>query len=155
MFFLAFLKKKQKKTVAVFLSRTFGGFLRLSQRQLWLLPLGQGTLLAGFVASPFLFGALGRSAGIGSSFAPPPVPPSLLFAFATGLLGGLGYVATFTLLAESIPHVPLRALSLAATSVADSAGIALADGVSVVVQGCLFRAGGFASQATFKCGAAA
>jgi len=80
-----------------------------------------------------------------------PFPLLLVPAFAVGLLGGLGYVSTFSLLSDSIPFPPLRQLSLAAVSVADSAGIALADAVSVLVQGCLYRASGIPG-AAFKCG---
>ena len=130
----------------VFLSRTFGGWLRLSRRQLWLLPAAQGAFLA-------LFAAAGASAAAWAGLAPRllPFPLLLVPAFAVGLLGGLGYVSTFSLLAESVPFAPLRQVSLAAVSVADSAGIALADAVSVAVQGCLYRAAGIPG-AAFKCG---
>ena len=132
--------------LGVFVSRTFGGWLRLSLSQLWLLPLAQGVLLALFVAAA-------ASSVRWIEFAPKLLPFPLLLAPAlvVGLLGGLGYVSTFTFLADSVPFAPLRQISLAAVSVADSAGIALADAVSVVVQGCLYRAAGIPG-AAFRCG---
>ena len=130
----------------VFLSRTFGGFLRLSRAQLWLLPLAQGVLLGLFVAA-----AASSTSWIDLAPKLLPFPLLLVPAFVVGLFGGLGYVSTFTLLADSVPFPPLRQLSLAAVSVADSAGIALADAVSVLVQGCLYRASAIPG-AAFKCG---
>jgi hypothetical protein len=43
-----------------------------------------------------------------------------------------------------------REFSLAAASVADSAGIALADVAGVLIQGCLYKANGLTG-ADFKC----
>ena len=139
-------KKKKKKPTQVFVSRTFGGLLRLSRAQLWLLPSFQVLLLALFVAA-------GASSRRWMELSPALLPFPLLLApaLAVGLLGGLGYVSTFTLLADCVPFPPLRQVSLAAVSVADSAGIALADAASVLVQGCLFRAAGIPG-AAFKCG---
>ena len=141
-----FQKKKKKKPTQVFVSRTFGGLLRLSRAQLWLLPSFQVLLLALFVAA-------GASSRRWMELSPALLPFPLLLApaLAVGLLGGLGYVSTFTLLADCVPFPPLRQVSLAAVSVADSAGIALADAASVLVQGCLFRAAGIPG-AAFKCG---
>ena len=100
-----------------------------------------------------LFVAAGASSRRWMELSPALLPFPLLLApaLAVGLLGGLGYVSTFTLLADCVPFPPLRQVSLAAVSVADSAGIALADAASVLVQGCLFRAAGIPG-AAFKCG---
>lgn len=62
----------------------------------------------------------------------------LVLCFVVGLLGGGVYVNAFTLLSREVPPA-LREFSLAAASVADSAGIALADVAGILIQGCLFR----------------
>ena len=50
-----------------------------------------------------------------------------------GLLGGAVYVNAFTLLSKDVPPA-LREFSLAAASLADSVGIALADIAGILVQ---------------------
>ncbi len=69
--------------------------------------------------------------------------------FITGLLGGAVYVGAFNLIAREIePHY--REFSMAAASLADSAGIAMADVAGIIIQGCLFKANGI-SGADFAC----
>ncbi|EIE19722.1 hypothetical protein COCSUDRAFT_54594 [Coccomyxa subellipsoidea C-169] len=69
--------------------------------------------------------------------------------FVTGLLGGAVYVNAFTLLSREV-EPRLREFSLAAASLADSVGIALADICGVLIQGCLFKANGLTG-ADFTC----
>ena len=66
-----------------------------------------------------------------------------------GLIGGTVYVNTYTLLSKEIER-ETRAFALAATSVGDSFGIACADIVSILIQGCLYRVHGIPG-AAFKC----
>ena len=68
---------------------------------------------------------------------------------ATGLLGGAVYVNAFTLLSRRV-EPGLREFSLAAVSLADSVGVALADVAGVIIQGCLFRVNGLPG-ADFRC----
>jgi len=73
----------------------------------------------------------------------------LVPAFATGLLGGFTYVNAFTLISRDIAP-RYREFSLAAASVADSIGVAAADVVGILLQGCLYKANGLAG-ADFSC----
>jgi battenin len=62
----------------------------------------------------------------------------LLVCLVVGLLGGAVYVNAFTLLCRQVPP-QLQEFSLSATCVADSCGIACADLVAILIQGCLYR----------------
>jgi len=75
----------------------------------------------------------------------------LLPAFVVGLMGGAVYVGAFTLISAEVEG-PLREFALAAASVADSVGIAVADVVGILIQGCIFRVNGLPG-ADYKCGA--
>lgn len=61
------------------------------------------------------------------------------------------YVNAFTLISREVPS-QYREFSLAAASLADSLGVALADVCGILIQGCLFRANGLPG-ADFGCGA--
>ena len=69
--------------------------------------------------------------------------------FVVGLFGGAVYVNTMTLVAEQVAP-RLAEFSLAAISVGESIGIASADAVAVVIQGCLYAANNLPG-ATFSC----
>lgn len=119
----------------VFLSRSSGTVWRPGRRALWAMPAAQIALLIAFlvVAATHVWydwGLLGAS-------------------FGAGLLGGAVYVNAFTLIAREV-EPQFREFSLGAASVADSAGIAVADVAAIFVQGCLFRVNGL-DGADFKC----
>ena len=123
--------------MGVFLSRSSGSLFQANMIALWAMPAAQAGLLAFFIAVAatrfwYNWGLL--------------VP-----CFIVGLLGGAVYVNAFTLLAANSPPA-VRELSLAAASVADSLGIALADAFGVLLQGCLFRINHLPG-AHFQCGA--
>lgn len=66
-----------------------------------------------------------------------------------GLLGGLVYVNAFSLLSREV-EPQYKEFSLAAASVADSIGIAIADVAGILLQGCLFKVNGLKG-ADFTC----
>ena len=105
------------------------------RRARWAMPAAQVALLAGFlvIAATHVWYGWGLLGG----------------AFAAGLLGGAVYVNAFTLIAREV-EPQYREFSLGAASVADSAGIALADVAAIFVQGCLFKLNGL-DGADFKC----
>ncbi|KDD73692.1 CLN3 protein [Helicosporidium sp. ATCC 50920] len=120
----------------VFVSRSSGTLWEASLAALWAMPLLQAALLVGLTANA---AALWWNDW---SLAAP--------CFLVGLLGGAVYVQAFARIArEAEPH--LREFSLAAASLADALGIALADAVAVLIQGCLFRVHGIRG-ADFGCG---
>ncbi len=99
----------------VFISRSSGQLLPINT--LWPMPLGQTIMLVVFIVQSC-------TQFIGSSW--------IMFALVLfeGLLGGAVYVNAFRKIrAESPPH--LREFYLGAASVADTAGISVASGVSV------------------------
>ena len=61
------------------------------------------------------------------------------------------YVNAFTIITREVDP-GLQEVSLAATSVADSIGTAIADVSGVLIQGCMFRVNHLAG-ADFRCGA--
>lgn len=119
----------------VFVSRSSGMVWRPGMRTLWAMPGLQALLLAFFVQDAVAHWWYGWSL--------------LAPCFATGLLGGAVYVNAFALLAARV-EPGHREFSMAAASLADSTGIALADAVGVLLQGCLFRANGLPG-ADFAC----
>lgn len=123
---------------AVFISRSTGTLLPVRRRGLWAMPALQCALLAFFVWDAARHWWYGWSL--------------ISLCFVAGLLGGSTYVNAFTLLSKEVP-LAQREFSLASACVADSLGIAAADAVGVLVQGCLLRANGLAGEAVFKCGA--
>mmetsp|Transcript_25955 Transcript_25955/g.40287 ORF Transcript_25955/g.40287 Transcript_25955/m.40287 type:complete len:491 (-) Transcript_25955:505-1977(-) len=66
----------------------------------------------------------------------------LLPSFIVGLLGGSVYVQSFTRISRDVVRVDLREFALAATSVADTMGIVVADICGLYIQSCLFRVNG-------------
>lgn len=68
-----------------------------------------------------------------------------------GLLGGAVYVNSFTMITCNVDP-SLQEFALAATSVGDSIGTAIADVSGILIQGCMFRLNHLAG-ADFKCGA--
>lgn len=67
---------------------------------------------------------------------------SLLFlCFGVGLVGGLGYVNAFRLVAEAV-RPELKELALASASVGDSLGVMLSDIFGTFVQACVYKQNG-------------
>ena len=75
-----------------------------------------------------------------------------VLCLTAGLVGGTVYVQAFQRIASDIMPRTRREFALGAASLADNAGIMLADGVGVLLQGCLYRAQGVEG-ADFACGA--
>jgi len=101
--------------------------IRLSVLSLWILPVLQLLLLLFFyfVAMEHFW-----------------YDNSLLFlCFGAGLIGGLGYVNAFRLVAEGVPS-DLSELALAATSVGDSIGVVFSDIFGTFVQACVYKRNG-------------
>lgn len=119
----------------VFLSRSSGMLWRPSQNALWVMPTAQAAFLMFFLADAVWHFWYNWTL--------------LLPCFMTGLLGGAVYVGAFNLIAREV-EPQYREFSLAAASLADSAGIALADVAGILIQGCLFKANGIAG-ADFAC----
>ena len=108
----------------VFVSRSSGTVWKARRRALWVMPVLQIGLLGMFLAvavTHFWYNYW-----------------LLVPCFAAGLLGGAVYVNSFTLIAREVEPQYVE-FSLGAASVADSLGIAVADVVSVFLQGCLFK----------------
>jgi hypothetical protein len=121
--------------VGVFASRSSGTLWQAKRGALWIMPAMQVGMLAFFLAN-----AVEKWWYNWSLLAP---------CFFTGLLGGAVYVNAFTLISREV-EPRLREFSLAAASVADGLGVALADVSGVLIQGCLFKANGLPG-ADFKC----
>lgn len=119
----------------VFVSRSSGTIWQAGYVALWVMPVVQCCMLAFFLADAVLHFWYNWSL-----MAP---------CFMTGLLGGAVYVNAFTLITKKV-EPRLREFSLGAASVADGLGVAMADAVGILIQGCLFRANGLEG-ADFKC----
>lgn len=109
----------------VFVSRSSGMLWQAHRRALWFMPIAQVCLLGMFLTVAVTHFWYNWSL--------------LLPCFGAGLLGGAVYVNSFTLIAREV-EPQYREFSLGAASVADSAGIAVADVASIFIQGCLFKA---------------
>ncbi|CAM9290475.1 unnamed protein product [Ectocarpus sp. 12 AP-2014] len=111
----------------VFVSRSSGMLVRLSPLMLWSLPAVQVLMLLFFylvAVEKFWYGY------------------GLLFlCFGVGLVGGLGYVNAFRLVAEAVPP-ELKELALAAASVGDSFGVMFSDIFGTFVQACVYKKNG-------------
>lgn len=119
----------------VFLSRSSGTLWQAEKKTLWAMPIAQILFLLFFIIVSIFKIVYNWW---------------LLFpCFVTGLLGGAVYVNAFTLISRDV-EPEMKEFSLAAASVADSSGIALADYVGIILQGCIFKANGL-SGADFQC----
>lgn len=65
----------------------------------------------------------------------------LFLCFGVGLVGGLGYVNAFRLVAEAVPP-ELKELALASASVGDSVGVMLSDIFGTFIQACVYKKNG-------------
>lgn len=119
----------------VFISRSSGTIWQAGFAALWAMPIMQCGMLAFFLVNAVVKFWYNWSL--------------LVPCFVTGLLGGAVYVNAFTLISRNVePRV--REFSLGAASVADGIGVALADAVGILIQGCLFRVNNL-DGADFKC----
>lgn len=111
----------------VFVSRSSGMVLRISALALWTLPALQLLMLVFFylvAVEQFWY------------------DNGLLFlCFGVGLVGGLGYVNAFRLVAEAVPP-ELKELALASASVGDSFGVMFSDIFGTFVQACVYKRNG-------------
>lgn len=108
----------------VFLSRSAGMLWNASMTAIWIMPAAQLGFLFFFTSNAVV--QFWWNWGL------------LLPCFVTGLLGGSVYVQGFSAIEQDV-QPSHREFALAAASVADSFGVALADIVGVVIQGCLFH----------------
>ncbi|CAM9852418.1 unnamed protein product [Choristocarpus tenellus] len=113
----------------VFISRTSGLIFRLSRVQLWIPPTLQVLLLIFFCKVAVSHSCFWYDNRL------------LVPCFGAGLLGGLGYVNAFRLVAEAHPGPPkeVKELALAAASIGDSIGIVMSDIAGVFVQACIYK----------------
>lgn len=146
----------------VFLSRSSGTVWQAGQTALWVMPAMQLGWLVFFLADAvkhfwYNWGLLVPCFITGKAaiclarwmFLTCFLNHELNGPIAAGLLGGAVYVNAFTLIAREV-EPQYREFSLAAVSVADSAGIAAADVAGILIQGCLFKANGLKG-ADFSC----
>lgn len=121
--------------LGVFVSRSSGTLWQAGTPMLWLMPILQVFFLVFFTIVSMYH--------VWYNWV------LLLPAFGTGLLGGFTYVNAFIRISQDIaPNY--REFSLAAASVADSIGVAVADIVGIMLQGCLYKWNGIAG-ADFSC----
>lgn len=123
----------------VCISRSSGMLFQANRVVLWVMPVLQCLLLAFFSLDAVLH--VWWNWGL------------LSLCFVAGLLGGAVYVNSFTLMSREVQPA-LREFSLSAACVADSVGIACADLVAILIQGCLFKLQGLTG-AAYSCGDAA
>eukprot|EP00301_Raphidiophrys_heterophryoidea_P005221 c12219_g1_i1.p1 GENE.c12219_g1_i1~~c12219_g1_i1.p1 ORF type:complete len:287 (+),score=45.64 c12219_g1_i1:416-1276(+) len=112
----------------VFVSRSSGTIWNPSVPTLWVMPILQTCLLVFF----FLI-----------AFHNKLQLPQLTYplCFVVGLFGGAVYVNAFKWIAQTTPP-HLREIALSGASVADTIGVATADGISVILQACLYQRNG-------------
>jgi battenin len=120
----------------VFFSRSAGMLWSASLTAIWIMPAAQLGFLLFFILNTVT--KFWWNWGL------------LLPCFVTGLLGGSVYVQGFSAIERDVLVPSHREFALAAASVADSFGVALADVVGVLIQGCLFRWNGLEG-ADFTC----
>lgn len=108
----------------VCISRSSGMLYQANRPVLWLMPALQCILLLFFSFDAVTHVWYGWTL--------------LLLCLLAGLLGGAVYVNSFTLLSKEVEPT-LKEFSLGAACVADSLGIACADAIAILIQGCLFR----------------
>jgi len=119
----------------VFISRSSGLVVQLSVGWLWLMPLLQALLLAFFILDALYMFWYDWSI--------------LPLCVVAGLLGGTVYVQGFALISrETEPGK--KELAMSAASMAGDIGVATADILGILVQGCIYRFHHLES-ATFHC----
>jgi battenin len=111
----------------VFLSRSSGTLFTSPMWLLWLMP-----VLQSFNVALFSFFALNPSSLWYSGFILYPL------CFYVGLLGGAVYISGYKRICEDIV-LEYREFSLAATSVAEGAGVMVADILGLVIQACIYQ----------------
>lgn len=134
--------------VGVFVSRSSGTLFTLSMPMLWLLPLLQCLNLVLFVVSAATYAStvLVTSQDHGDPLVTPTFwlySPLLFYGVClyTGLLGGAVYVHGYKRIVMDKPAHETE-FALAASSVAESIGILVADVVGLFMQSCLYKANG-------------
>lgn len=121
--------------VGVFMSRSSGMLWQPSMTALWVMPVAQLGFLTFFLFNGVLHFWWNYSL--------------LVVCLCVGLLGGAVYVGGFIAIHRDVQSEH-REFSLAAASLADSLGVACADVLGVVIQGCLFKWNNLLG-ADFKC----
>ncbi|KAF0698702.1 Aste57867_10702 [Aphanomyces stellatus] len=108
----------------VFLARSSGTWIRLQRWSIMALSLLQVALFGFFFAVATYTPHAIYNYGL--------IVPCII----TGIIGGLVYVNSFTLLADEVPHY--KEFALAASSVAMNVGVLVADVAGLYIQGCLY-----------------
>ncbi|GBG29840.1 Protein BTN1 [Hondaea fermentalgiana] len=117
-----------------------GTLLRLSKRDLWLMPVLQMVLLVFFTANGVWHFWWNQSL--------------LALAFVVGLLGGAVYVHGYILISREVAP-ERKEFALASASLADTLGIMLANMTGIIIQGCLYAVNDLTDEGrapAFTCG---
>lgn len=125
--------------VGVFFSRSSGAYFHLGVRELWLMPFLQTALLCFFTLDAIYHFWWDYSI--------------LVVCFFVGCLGGAVYVHSFCIMGRTLPY-ETQEFSMAAVTAASSIGIAMANVIGVILQGCLFAINDITDQGRplFTCG---
>eukprot|EP00299_Pterocystis_sp_00344_P008314 c3099_g1_i1.p1 GENE.c3099_g1_i1~~c3099_g1_i1.p1 ORF type:complete len:426 (-),score=66.65 c3099_g1_i1:23-1276(-) len=110
----------------VFVSRSSGTIWNPSLLVLWIMPLCQCGLLVFFYVDAVEHFWYDESL--------------LALCVVVGFFGGAVYVNAFKFVSVSVPEGPMREVAMSGASVADTLGIATADGMSLLIQACLYKA---------------
>lgn len=111
----------------VFVSRSSGTVMRLTMLDLWILPIVQLLMVLFFYLVAVYHFWYDNSL--------------LILCFGVGLIGGLGYVNAFRLVAEAVP-AELKELALMSASVGDSFGVMTSDIAGTFLQAYIYRRNG-------------
>jgi len=111
--------------VGVFFSRSSGTIWNPSVKVLWALPIAQCLLLGFFYIDAVYMFWYNKSLYI--------------LCVVVGIFGGAVYVNAFKMISNSVSP-EYKEIAMSGASVADTLGIAVADGFSVLLQACLYKA---------------
>jgi battenin len=115
----------------VFVSRSSGTFYTAPMWVLWLMPALQSI-------NVLFFSTVASHPDASWIYNPTALYP---LCFYVGLLGGAVYISGYKRICADLP-VPHREFSLSATSVAEGAGILVADILGLFIQSCLYQVNG-------------
>jgi battenin len=120
----------------VLISRSSGTLWNPGLKGLWLMPLGQVVMLIFFtvVAVTHFWYDYGL----------------LVMCVIVGLFGGFVYINAFKLISEKLQS-PYREIAMSGATVSNTLGIAMATGLSLWMQACLYQVNDVTEKASMKC----